>query len=32
VVGRWLKDKKVVSARKLNTPKLVGMEKNPGMA
>jgi len=31
VVGRWLKDKKVVSARKLNTPKLVGMEKNPGM-
>ncbi|MRR49797.1 MAG: thiosulfohydrolase SoxB [Rhodocyclaceae bacterium] len=32
VVAGWLRDKKTVSARKLNMPKLVGMEKNPGMA
>ncbi len=32
VVGKWLRDKKVVTPRKLNQPKLIGMEKNPGMA
>jgi len=32
VVGKWLRDKKVVTPRKLNQPKLVGMEKNPGIA
>jgi sulfur-oxidizing protein SoxB len=32
VVGRWLKDRKVVSPRKLNLPKLIGMKENPGMA
>jgi S-sulfosulfanyl-L-cysteine sulfohydrolase len=32
VVARWLRDKKVVSPRELNQPKLVGMDNNPGMA
>ncbi len=32
VVARWLRDKKVVTPRKLNQPKLTGMGKNPGMA
>ncbi len=32
VVARYLRDKKVVAPRKLNLPKLVGMEKNPGIA
>jgi len=32
VVGKWLRDKKVVTPRQLNQPKLVGMAKNPGMA
>ena len=32
VVGRWLRDKKTVTARKLNQPKLVGMKGNPGIA
>ena len=32
VVGRWLQDKKVVSTRKVNVPKLVGMQGNPGLA
>ncbi|MDP2794427.1 MAG: thiosulfohydrolase SoxB [Sulfurisoma sp.] len=32
VVGKWLRDKKVVAPRKLNQPKLIGMEKNPGIA
>jgi sulfur-oxidizing protein SoxB len=32
VVGRWLKDKKTVSTRKVNVPKLIGMKGNPGIA
>jgi sulfur-oxidizing protein SoxB len=32
VVETWLKDKKRVAPRKLNTPKLVGMKGNPGLA
>ena len=32
VVARYLRDKKVITPRKLNLPKLVGMEKNPGIA
>jgi sulfur-oxidizing protein SoxB len=32
VVGKWLRDKKVVTPRKLNQPKLVGMDRNPGLA
>ena len=32
VVGRWLKDKKTISARKVNVPKLIGMKGNPGLA
>ena len=32
VVETWLKDKKRVTPRKLNTPKLVGMKGNPGLA
>ncbi|MCF8198460.1 MAG: thiosulfohydrolase SoxB [Sulfuritalea sp.] len=32
VVGDWLKDKKTVSARKVNVPKLIGMKGNPGIA
>jgi sulfur-oxidizing protein SoxB len=31
VVGRWLRDKKTVTPRALNAPKLVGMKGNPGM-
>jgi len=31
VVARWLRDKKTVTARKLNSPKLVGMAGNPGL-
>jgi len=32
VVGRWLKDKKTVGARRVNVPKLIGMKGNPGIA
>ena len=32
VVARWLLDKKTVSARKINMPKLIGMKGNPGIA
>jgi sulfur-oxidizing protein SoxB len=32
VVATWLRDKKVITPRAINTPKLIGMEKNPGMA
>ena len=32
VVSRWLKDKKTVSTRKVNVPKLIGMKGNPGIA
>jgi sulfur-oxidizing protein SoxB len=32
VVATWLRDKKVITPRKLNTPKLVGMKGNPGIA
>jgi sulfur-oxidizing protein SoxB len=32
VVSQWLRDKKVITPRKLNMPKLVGVEGNPGIA
>ncbi|MEN6585510.1 MAG: thiosulfohydrolase SoxB [Sulfuricella sp.] len=32
VVATWLRDKKVVTPRKLNTPKLIGTKGNPGLA
>jgi sulfur-oxidizing protein SoxB len=32
VVARWLRDKKTVTPRRLNTPKLIGMAGNPGIA
>jgi sulfur-oxidizing protein SoxB len=32
VVARWLRDRKTVTPRKLNLPKLVGVEGNPGIA
>ncbi|MFZ8912110.1 MAG: thiosulfohydrolase SoxB, partial [Burkholderiaceae bacterium] len=32
VVETWLKAKKVVPPLKINTPKLVGMKGNPGIA
>jgi S-sulfosulfanyl-L-cysteine sulfohydrolase len=32
VVGKWLRDKKTIAPRKLNTPRLIGMEGNPGIA
>ena len=32
VVAKWLRDKKVVTPRKLNMPKLVGVEGNAGIA
>jgi sulfur-oxidizing protein SoxB len=32
LVERWLKDRKVVAARKPNVPRLVGVEGNPGLA
>ncbi|MDP2786173.1 MAG: thiosulfohydrolase SoxB [Sulfurimicrobium sp.] len=32
VVATWLRDKKVITPRKLNTPKLVGVKDNPGIA
>jgi sulfur-oxidizing protein SoxB len=32
VVARYLRDKKTISPRKLNQPKLVGMKGNAGIA
>ncbi|MDK9724795.1 MAG: thiosulfohydrolase SoxB [Sterolibacteriaceae bacterium MAG5] len=32
VVAHWLRDKKTVTPRKLNAPKLVGLQGDPGMA
>jgi len=32
VVARWLRDKKTVTPRQLNTPRLIGMQGNPGLA
>jgi S-sulfosulfanyl-L-cysteine sulfohydrolase len=32
VVAGWLRDKKTVTPRQLNTPRLIGMEGNPGLA
>jgi sulfur-oxidizing protein SoxB len=32
VVETWLKDKKKITPRKINTPKLIGMKGNPGIA
>jgi len=32
VVAKWLRDKKTVAPLKLNAPKLVGMDGNPGIA
>ncbi|MNR87765.1 Trifunctional nucleotide phosphoesterase protein YfkN precursor [compost metagenome] len=32
VVAQWLRSNKVVTPRKLNTPRIVGMEGNPGIA
>ena len=32
VVATWLRDKKVVTPRKLNSPRLIGMNNNPGVA
>jgi sulfur-oxidizing protein SoxB len=32
VVERWLKAKKTISPRKLNTPRLIGVQSNPGIA
>jgi sulfur-oxidizing protein SoxB len=32
VVARYLRDKKIITPRKLNTPRLIGMKGNPGIA
>ena len=32
VVSKWLRDKKTVTPRQLNTPKLIGITGNPGLA
>jgi len=32
VVARWLRDKKTVAPRQLNTPRLIGVAGNPGLA
>ena len=32
VVARWLRDKKTVTPRQLNTPRLIGIAGNPGLA
>ncbi|MDP1524545.1 MAG: thiosulfohydrolase SoxB [Rhodocyclaceae bacterium] len=32
VVARWLRDKKTVTPRQLNTPSLIGVKGNPGIA
>ena len=31
-VAAWLRDKKVVTPRRLNTPRIIGMDGNPGIA
>jgi sulfur-oxidizing protein SoxB len=31
VVARWLRDKKTVTTRQLNTPRLIGVKGNPGL-
>jgi sulfur-oxidizing protein SoxB len=31
-VATWLRDKKVVTPRRLNTPRIIGMDGNPGMS
>ena len=32
VVAPWLRDKKTIAMRKLNTPRVIGMDGNPGLA
>jgi sulfur-oxidizing protein SoxB len=32
VVERWLKEKRTVTPRSLNLPRLIGMKDNPGIA
>jgi sulfur-oxidizing protein SoxB len=32
VVARWLRDKKTITPRKLNSPKLLGVDNDPGIA
>jgi len=32
IVEGWLKDRKTVTPRKLNQPRLIGVERNPGIA
>ncbi len=32
VVAPWLRDKKTIAMRKLNTPRIIGMDGNPGLA
>jgi sulfur-oxidizing protein SoxB len=32
VVAQWLRTSKTVKPRKLNTPRIIGMEGNPGIA
>jgi len=32
VVAQWLRSRKTVTPRKLNTPRIIGMESNPGIA
>ncbi|NWG31788.1 MAG: thiosulfohydrolase SoxB [Rhodocyclaceae bacterium] len=32
VVARWLREKKTVTPRRLNSPRLIGMDGNPGLA
>jgi sulfur-oxidizing protein SoxB len=32
VVSTWLRDKKAVTPRQLNTPRLIGVQGNPGLA
>ncbi|MFN4147969.1 MAG: thiosulfohydrolase SoxB [Rhodocyclaceae bacterium] len=32
VVARWLREKKTVTPRKLNSPRLIGVQGNPGLA
>ncbi|GAB1392395.1 thiosulfohydrolase SoxB [Rhodocyclaceae bacterium] len=32
VVARWLRDKKTITPRQLNTPRLIGIAGNPGLA
>jgi sulfur-oxidizing protein SoxB len=32
VVARWLRDQKTVTPRRLNSPRLIGMQGNPGLA